>query len=199
MEVPHNPFALISLVETWSHRAVARQTGKQNYLLDSNILSWKLNHIYFQEERDNEYLKATSSCCHLGPHASLFRPSGHRMSFWGSVYGKEQMFVSCKIPENTLHVSLAQAGSCSRPVIIYCGGVWATAMVSAGWLEHMSALSWMEGGAGSPSYIPETLKDPLGNRKGHWYRVFLHSKLLHSLLFIFFFPLGLTIPRLLTP
>lgn len=39
----------------------------------------------------------------------------------------------------------------------------------------LRALSWMEVGAGSPSHIPGTLKDPWIKRKGHQYKVGLHS------------------------
>ena len=107
--------------------------------------SWKLNHTYSQEERNNEYLKTRQQLLPLRATCFLIPAQWTQNVFWGSFHGREQMFSSQKTPENTLHVLLAQIRSCTHPFITHCGEcVWET--VSADWPEDLRALSeWRVG------------------------------------------------------
>lgn len=60
----------------------------------------------------------------------------------GSFHTMEEIFFSQKTPGNTPHISLAQSGSYTHPPARLTAGEHVWEMLSADWLEHISALSW---------------------------------------------------------
>lgn len=145
---------------------VTEDPGKQNHV-GLEYAQLETESFLFQEEREKEYLKATSGCCHWGPHTSLFRPSGHTMSFGGASTEDNRCFFLRRSQKSHLMSHWLKLGLEPTPAPLSVGEcVWERWSVLTGLSRWQPLLDW--GWGWFPQPHPCDTQGPIRKGKGQW-------------------------------